>query len=52
MVNFLMLGIIPEKHLKIIQDNIEITKPGWTTSLAYILEALRNCDRQTNQYDI
>ena len=52
MVNFLMLGIIPEKHLKIIQDNIEIAKPEWTTSLAYILESLRNCDRQTNQYDI
>lgn len=52
MVNLLMLGIIPEKHLKIIQDNIEIAKPEWTTSLAYILESLRNCDRQTNQYDI
>lgn len=52
MVNLLMLGIIPEEHLKIIQDNIEITKPEWTTSLAYILESLRNCDRQTNQYDI
>lgn len=52
MVNLLMLGIIPEEHLKIIQDNIEITKPKWTTSLAYILESLRNCDRQTNQYDI
>lgn len=52
MVNFLMLGIIPEKHLKIIQDNIEIAKPEWITSLAYILESLRNCDRQTNQYDI
>ena len=51
-VNLLMLGIIPEEHLKIIQDNIEITKPEWTTSLAYILESLRNCDRQTNQYDI
>lgn len=52
MVNLLMLGIISEEHLKIIQDNIEITKPEWTTSLAYILESLRNCDRQTNQYDI
>ena len=52
MVNLLMLGIIPEEHLKIIQDNIEITKPEWTTSLAYILESLRNCDRQTSQYDI
>lgn len=52
MVNLLMLGIIPEEHLKTIQDNIEITKPEWTTSLAYILESLRNCDRQTNQYDI
>lgn len=52
MANLLMLGIIPEEHLKIIQDNIEITKPEWTTSLAYILESLRNCDRQTNQYDI
>lgn len=52
MVNLLMLGIIPEEHLKIIQDNIEITKPEWTTSLAHILESLRNCDRQTNQYDI
>lgn len=52
MVNLLMLGIIPEEHLEIIQDNIEITKPEWTTSLAYILESLRNCDRQTNQYDI
>ena len=52
MVNLLMLGIIPEEHLKIIQDNIEITKPEWTTSLAYILESLSNCDRQTNQYDI
>lgn len=52
MVNLLMLGIIPEEHLKIIQDNIEITKPEWTTSLAYILESLRNCDRQANQYDI
>lgn len=52
MVNLLMLGIIPEEHLKIIQDNIEITKPEWTTSLAYILESLRNRDRQTNQYDI
>lgn len=52
MVNLLMLGIIPEEHLKIIQDNIEITKPEWTISLAYILESLRNCDRQTNQYDI
>lgn len=52
MINLLMLGIMPEKHLKIIQDNIEIAKPGWITSLAYILESLRNCDRQTNQYDI
>lgn len=52
MVNLLMLGIISEEHLKIIQDNIEIIKPEWTTSLAYILESLRNCDRQPNQYDI
>lgn len=52
MVNLLMLGIMPEKHLKIIQDNIEIAKPGWTTSLAYVLESLRNCEKQTDQYDI
>lgn len=52
MVNLLMLGIIPEEHLKIIQDNIEITKPEWTTSLAYILESLKNCEKQTDQYDI
>lgn len=52
MVNLLMLGIMPEKHLKTIQDNIEIAKPGWTTSLAYILESLKNCEKQTDQYDI
>lgn len=52
MVNLLMLGIISEEHLKIIQDNIEITKPEWTTSLAYILESLKNCEKQTGQYDI
>lgn len=52
MVNLLMLDIIPEEHLKIIQDNIEITKPEWTTSLAYILESLKNCEKQTDQYDI
>ena len=52
MVNLLMLGIMPEERLKIIQNNIEIAKPGWTTSLAYILESLKNCEKQTDQYDI
>ena len=52
MIQLLALKILPEEKLKMIQEYIGIARPEWTTSLAYVLESLKNCSKKTNMYDI